>query len=131
MKPTAIIMTFSLASVLAMDACATGSPAQNVPWSQVSVFAADLPVRQLALLGEGELSALREQWRDLAPEEREKLRRKLRDEHGVGIEDGFGMGFESRRRDSDDTTSSDPEGEHRFGKPRGGERVRELRKGRR
>jgi hypothetical protein len=124
MKTKAIIMTFPLAALLALDVHA----AWSMPGLGVNETAAASPTR-LAVLSESEMEALRQQWRQLPPEEREKLRRKMRGEHGEGVEDGFGTGFEFRRRDSGDA-ANDQDSDGRWGRPGAGER-RDNRKGRR
>jgi hypothetical protein len=124
MKTKVIIMSFPLAALLALDVHA----AWSVPGLGVNDAATPSPTR-LAVLSENEMESLRQQWRHLPPEEREKLRRKLRDEHGEGKEDGYGTGFEFRRRDSGDSANDqDPDG--RWGRPGAGDR-RDNRKGRR
>ncbi len=87
------------------------------------------PAMHLAWLSEDEISSIRQQWQTVPPDERERLRKKLRDEHGVNVEDGFGMGFELRRRDTD--TGDNAEQERRWGKPRSGDKSRDERRGRR
>jgi hypothetical protein len=126
MKPKAIIMTFSLGALLAINAHTAQAGMAGFAPRDTS----DAPML-LAALSADELHMLRQQWRDLPPDEREKLRRKLRSEHGEGADEGFGMGFEFRRRDNDESARPDVDNDRSWGKPYSGDRNRDNRKGRR
>lgn len=119
-----LIMTFSLGTALAINADGAEANMPRLDAAQVAAFA---PLR-LAALSEDDLESLRQQWRTLPPEDREKLRRKLREEHGDGDEERFGQGFEYRRRDGDEKASQDTDPDYRWGRPRPGDKARKGRR---
>jgi hypothetical protein len=128
MKTQALIMTLLLTGSQAMTAHAAHG--FTVDLSDGSPLAGK-PAMQLAWLSEEEISSIRRQWQSVAPDERDRLRKKLREEHGVNVEDGFGMGFESRRRDSDSDSDGGSERDRGWGKGRSGDKSRDERRGRR
>jgi hypothetical protein len=128
MKTQALIMTLLLTGSLAMTAHAAHG--FTVGLSDGSPLAGK-PALQLAWLSEEEISSIRQQWQTVPPDERDRLRKKLREEHGVNVEDGYGMGFEYRRRDSDSDSNDAAERDRRWGKGRSGDKNRDERRGRR
>jgi hypothetical protein len=89
----------------------------------------------LAWLTDEERDALRKQWQHIPPDERDRIRQKLRDKHLDPIEEGYGQGFEVRRRDSDPTPDldnrPDPDRPQNWGKPRPADPPRGSGRGRR
>jgi hypothetical protein len=122
MTTKARIITLLFTGMLSLTA--GGAHGFTIP-SQDASRPTAIQASHLAWLSEDEKSLLRQQWQNLAPDERERLRRKLRDDRGDSAEDGYGLGFEFRRRDSDDSQSSDSD--KRWGKSRS----RDEHKGRR
>jgi hypothetical protein len=122
MKPKAALMMLSLTSSLAL----TAHGAEGFT-PDFSVAAKAVPLIRLALNDE-ERMLLRRQWQNLPPDERERLRRRLREEHPDPRDEGFGQGFEMRRP-GDDGFRADPDRSWGQGQP--GDRMREIRKNRR
>jgi hypothetical protein len=128
MKTLAYVMTLSLAGMLATQA--HGAEVFPAFPGDLKVGAAPAKL-QVAWLTPAERQMLREQWSTLPPEERERLREKLRAERGDTLEDGFGQGFETRRREVDDDPPRDRDGPGNWGRPRPDDRPRDLPRKRR
>lgn len=124
MNSKVLIMTFSLGTALAINADGAEATMSRLDAKQVGAFT---PLRLVAL-SEEELESLRQQWRILPPEDREKLRRKLREEHGDSADERFGQGFEFRRREGDEKAARDIEPDYRWGMPRPGDKSRKGRR---
>jgi hypothetical protein len=100
-KMTMLLMT----GLLAMSAHgAEGFPVFSLDGGH----GANQAVTRLAWLSEAERATLRKQWQDLPPDERDRVRRKLRQDRGDAVEDGYGMGFEYRRQEPRDGEYRDP-----------------------
>lgn len=124
MTTKAHIITLLFTGMLSLTA--GGAHGFTIP-SQDASRPTAIQASHLAWLSEDEKSLLRQQWQNLAPDERDRLRKKLRDDPGDNAEEGFGLGFEFRRRDGDDSQHSDSDSDKRWGKSRS----RDDRKGRR
>ena len=97
MKRTNQIVTLILTGMLTMTAHAADG--FIVPNSVAA--SAGQPIIRLARLTEEEKNFLRKKWQNLPPEMRGEVRRQLREE-SRDHEEGYGQGYENRRRDNED-----------------------------
>lgn len=120
MKTQAIVVTLWLAGSPAM--AAPGAEGWMAAFSDASSVAGK-PAMRLAGLSEEEMAFLRKQWRALPPDERERLRQKLRDERVMPSPERFGQGFEYRRPEAGEVGDQEPR--MPWGKPRPDDRFRQ------